>query len=135
MSVSHRSDRIDLDAELLKNLHRKCLGWKERMHEILLENGSKIGYSSLTRRVRELGLDQIKSRCGRVEDEIGKEMQHDTSEYHLLLSKKKLKMIASMLYFRFSKQRYLKFYPAFDRFVMEQAQWHRITVPVSPSMA
>lgn len=117
--VSCRSDRIDLDAELLRDLHRKCLGWKERMHEVLLENGIKIGYSSLTRRVRELGFDRINTRCGRVEDEIGKEMQHDTSTYKPLLSGKKTRLIASMLYFRYSKQRYLKFYPAFDRFRMK----------------
>jgi hypothetical protein len=46
-------------------------------------------------------------------------MQHDTTIYFIQVGSQKIKVIASLLYFRYSKIRYLKFYRNFDRFRMQ----------------
>jgi len=46
-------------------------------------------------------------------------MQHDTTVYTVLLGGQRTRVIASLLYLRYSKRRYLKFYRAFDRFRMK----------------
>jgi transposase len=116
-----RKDRIEIDPQLLRRLYNECNGWIQRTHEKLTEEeGVKIGYSTLTRMIRELDLGQPrKKRCARVPDEPGAEMQHDTSPYILKIGDKKVKVVASIIYFRYSKIRYLKFYRSFDRFKMK----------------
>jgi hypothetical protein len=70
--------------------------------------------------LRELGLGQAaKVRCDRVPDEPGAEMQHDTTVYRVKLNGRPTKVVASLLYLRYSKRRYLKFYRAFNRFAMK----------------
>lgn len=115
-----RRDKKPLDGELLARLYRECDGWTQRIHERLREEEKiAIGYSTLTRRVRELGLSQpAQQRCDRVPDEPGAEMQHDTSVYRVLLGMRWVRLIASLIYLRYSKRRYLKFYRAFNRFTM-----------------
>jgi hypothetical protein len=52
------------------------------MHEKLVEEeGLDVSYSTVCRRVRELGLGsgREQQRCDRVPDIAGAEMQHDTS--------------------------------------------------------
>jgi len=46
-------------------------------------------------------------------------MQHDTSPYLVKLAGRAVKLNASLLYLRFSKCRYLKFYHVFNRFFMK----------------
>lgn len=116
-----RSDKIDLCPEMLNRLHRECDGYGKRIHEKLMEEYDlKIGYSTLTGIIRDLSLGKaIKRRCDQVEDQPGAEMQHDTSEYKVSLGGKIVKLIGSLLYFRYSKVRYLKFYRFFNRFLMK----------------
>ena len=78
-----RNDKIEIDPDLLTRLYSDCQGRMQRMHEILTEeHGLKVGYSTLTRQVRELGLGGNRDgRCGQVEDQPGEEIQHDTSPY------------------------------------------------------
>src|SRR2546430_11823016 len=56
---------------------------------------------------------QQPSRCDRVPDTPGAEMQHDTSPYCIRLGDTPTKLIASLLYLRYSKRRYLKFFRVF----------------------
>ncbi|MGO8758705.1 MAG: hypothetical protein ACLQG3_11330 [Terracidiphilus sp.] len=116
-----RKDKIHIDPELLRRLYQQCDGWIERVHEILVEEeGVQVSYPTLTRAVRELGLGQpAKARCDHVPDEPGVEMQHDTSVYKVKLAGHPTRVIASLLYLRYSKRRYLKFYRAFNRFAMK----------------
>lgn len=116
-----RKDKQHLDPALLQRLHQECAGRVQRMHEKLVEEqGSQVKYSTLTRMVRELGLGApAQARCQRVPDEPGLEMQHDTSLYQIQLAGQRVKLVASLLYLRYSKRRYLKFYRAFDRFKMK----------------
>ena len=111
-----RKDKREIDAELLRRLYDECRGWAERVHERLQEEENiQIGYSTLTRMLRDLGLGKSRPvRCDRVPDEPGAEMQHDTSDYCVPLAGQRTKVIASLLYLRYSKRRYLKFYRVFQ---------------------
>ena len=116
-----RKDKQHIDEELLRTLHEQCDGRIQRMHEKLTEEqGIAVSYSTLTRMLRELGIGKArKTRCHQVPDEPGEEMQHDTTIYSIRLGDKLHKIIASVLYLRYSKRRYLKFYHAFNRFKMK----------------
>jgi transposase len=107
-----------LDPELLRQLHQECGGYAQRMAEKLREeHGIAVKYSTLTRHLRELGISlPMSQRCERVPDEPGAEMQHDTSPFTLLVGSERFRLQASLLYLRYSKRRYLQFYPLFDRF-------------------
>ena len=121
ISQTNRKDKTKINYELLTELYKNCNGIINRVHEILTEEYNvKIGYSTLTNLVRELEIrTPSKSRCSRVEDEPGVEMQHDTTIYRIMINEKKVSVIASILYYRYSKIRYLKFYSSFNRFAMK----------------
>ena len=93
----------------------------ERIHEKLAEEEKiQVGYSTLTRMLRKLDLGHNRpTRCDRVPDQPGAEMQHDTTVYQVKLAGKKTKVIASLIYLRYSKRKYLKFYRTFNRFAMK----------------
>jgi hypothetical protein len=121
MPARIRKDKIRIEAELLERLYRECDGWVQRVHEKLVEEeGVQVAYSTLTRLLRELGLSKDQpSRCDRVPDQPGQEMQHDTSPYWVRLGDTPTKLIASLLYLRYSKRRYLQFFRVFNRFRMK----------------
>lgn len=112
---------VRLDPHLLEALYKECAGRAQRVHEKLVEEeGVEVTYPTLTRRLRELGISApARSRCAQVPDEPGAEMQHDTTVYTIKLGGKPTRLAASLLYLRFSKRRYLKFYRAFNRFRMK----------------
>lgn len=116
-----RKDKIEIDQELLLRLYDECDGRVQRIHEKLSEEeGIKVGYSTLTSMIRELDFGRSqKRRCDRVPDEPGAEMQHDTSTYTIKIDGKQVRIVGSLLYFRYSKIRYLKFYRSFNRFKMK----------------
>jgi len=117
-----RKDKINVDDKLLGVLYAECDGYVQRMHEILTEEKNvKISYPTLVRRVAEAGLSSTPKddRSDQREDVPGEEMQHDTSDYKLMIGDKKIKVIASVIYFRYSKMKYLKFYRHFNRFNMK----------------
>jgi len=121
MPTAARKDKIQLDPELLGRLYRECDGWMQRIHEKLVEEEQvQVSYPTLTRALRELDLGRSrKVRCDRVPDQPGEEMQHDTTEYYLKLPGRRTRVIASLIYLRYSKRRYLKFYRVFNRFAMK----------------
>ena len=116
-----RSDKKQIDPQLLERLYRECDGWMQRIRERLVEeHGIQIGYSTLTRILRDLELSRRQpARCDRVPDEPGAEMQHDTSPFRVKLAGQWVLLIGSLIYLRYSKRRYLKFYRVFTRFVMK----------------
>src|SRR6266571_3347163 len=121
MPLHTRSDKIEIDADLLKRLYEECDGFAQRVHEKLVEEEHiSIQYSTLTRLLRELGISRNdEARCDRVPDSPGTEMQHDTSPYSVRLGDTRANVIASLLYLRYSKRRYLRFYRMFNRFRMK----------------
>lgn len=116
-----RQDKIHIDPVLLQKLYKECNGYAQRIHEILEEEkGIAIGYSTLTRTLRELGLGQPRNeRCDRRPDIPGAEMQHDTSDYTVKFKATPVKVIGSLIYMRYAKVKYLKFYHSFNRFAMK----------------
>jgi len=116
-----RSDKIVVPEDLLRRLYEACDGYVERVHEKLLEEeGIEVGYSTLTRLIRELGIGKDKKeRSGREPDKPGDEMQHDTTVYKVRFGETRVRVVASILYLRYCKQRYLKFYRTFNRFTMK----------------
>jgi len=121
MPHTTRKDKIRIDPELLRRLHADCGGWIQRVHEKLVEEEKiPVTYPTLTRMLRELGISKSPNvRCDRVPDEPGAEFQHDTSIYPVKLGDKLVRVVASLLYLRYSKRRYLRFYRAFNRFKMK----------------
>ena len=119
VSLTPRADKVTLDGVVLAELYKQCSGWKERIWEKLKdEHGIEIGYSSLTRQVRDLGLGQ-KPRAAHVGDEPGVEMQQDTSPYRIKIGGVITKIVGCSIYYRYSKMRYLRFYRGFTRFQMK----------------
>jgi transposase len=118
---TQRSDRTVIAPELLSRLYGECDGFVQRIHEKLAEEYHvEIGYSTLTGKIRELELgNPINQRCEEGKELPGAEMQQDTSDYKVRLGINPVKLIGSLLYFRYSKVRYLKFYRYFNRFVMK----------------
>jgi transposase len=118
-----RKDQIPVDKELLERLYKACHGRIQRIYEKLNEEEQiKIGYSTLARLISKQGLGRSKNRrCvdGEIYSIPGKEIQHDTSPYRIKIGCKLTRITASLLYFRYSKQRYLKFYRSFPRFQMK----------------
>jgi transposase len=116
-----RKEKVRIDPDLLRRLYDECEGWKQRMHEKLVEEEKiTIPYSTLTRILRELKIGcEPDPRCDRQPDKPGAEMQHDTSPYIRDIGGKPTPIIGSSLYLRYSKRRYLRFYPRFDRFRMK----------------
>ncbi|MHC1763373.1 MAG: helix-turn-helix domain-containing protein [Verrucomicrobiia bacterium] len=116
-----RSFTPPIDGDLLRQIYQECDGYVQRVFEKLQEeHGQTVKYSSLTRWLRQLGITlPAPSRCDRVPDEPGAEMQHDTSPFTIDLGQTPTKLQASLLYLRYSKRRYLQFYRAFDRFQMK----------------
>ena len=121
MPQAMRKDKIRIDPELIRRLYHECHGWLQRVHEKLVEEEKvQLSYPTLTRLVRELELGKSRNaRCDHVPDEPGVEMQHDTTVYRVELAGKPTRLIASLLYLRYSKRRYLKFYRVFNRFAMK----------------
>jgi transposase len=116
-----RKDKVAIDRELLERLYQECDGWIQRIHEKLLEEQKiDVKYSTLTRLLRERELSRPRQGpCAHVPDEPGAEMQHDTTVYQVPLAGKPTQLIASLMYLRYSKRRYLKFYRVFNRFAMQ----------------
>jgi transposase len=121
LPAATRKDKIRIDPDLLRRLYRECDGWAQRIHEKLVEEERiAVSYPTLTRLLRELGLSQTRpERCDHVPDVPGAEMQYDTTSYLVRLSDRPTRVNASLLYLRYSKRRYLRFYRRFNRFVMK----------------
>lgn len=116
-----RKDKIEVAEELLRSVYIDCKGYMQRMHEILTEEHKlSLSYSTLRRLLLQYGIGVSEpQRSERVADIPGEEMQHDTSEHWLEINGKRIKLICSGLYLRYSKMRYIKYYRRFNRFAMQ----------------
>ena len=77
-----RADKLALDEELLRRLYQECQGHLQRVYEKLVEEeGVAVAYSTLTRRLRELGIsDPPQTRCHQVPDAPGAEMTRSVQD-------------------------------------------------------
>lgn len=120
-SHSERKDKKTVDPDLLQQLYVSCNGYMQRMHEKLTEEYHiKMGYSTLRRIIHEKGIgEETAERSPHLVVLPGVEMQHDTSPYTIPIAGKNTRVIASGLYLRYSKMRYVVLYPYFTRFRMK----------------
>jgi len=116
-----RQDKITVSEDLLRRTYVDCNGYKQRIYEVLTEeHGLEIGYSTLTRLLRDLGIGRKhEHRYAHVEDVPGAEMQHDTSPHRVKLGNETVLVQCSSLYLRYSKMRHIQFYRSFNRWRMK----------------
>lgn len=116
-----RKDKIYVDEQLLRTLYTDCHGYAQRVHEILTEEHHlKLSYATVRRLLAQYCIGVYESqRSDRVPDRPGEEMQHDTSDHWITVGPRKIKLICSGLYLRYSKMRYIKYYRRFNRFTMK----------------
>jgi transposase len=116
-----RQDKIAVNEELLRRTYVACNGFRQRIYEVLTEeHGLTIGYSTLTRILRDSGIGRRhQHRYAHVEEVPGAEMQHDTSPHRVKLGTETVLVQCSSLYLRYSKMRYIQFYRSFNRWRMK----------------
>lgn len=116
-----RQDKITVSEDLLRRTYVECNGFRQRIYEVLTEeHGLAIGYSTLTRLLRDLGIGRKhQHRYAHVEEVPGAEMQHDTSPHRVKLGTETVLVQCSSLYLRYSKMRYIQFYRSFNRWRMK----------------
>lgn len=116
-----RQDKIGVSEDLLRQTYVACGGFRQRIHEVLTEEqGLKIGYSTLTRLLRESGIGRKhQHRYVHGVEVSGAEMQHDTSPHRVKLGNETVLLQCSSLYLRYSKMRYIQFYRSFTRWRMK----------------
>lgn len=111
------SSPFEKELPLIKELYLQCRGNVVRVQEILEDRGISIGYSTLTRLVREHGLrEPQRRRAGAYTFEPGIEMQHDTSPHKLVLCEKRVTAQCAGLVLAYSRKLFIKYYPRFTRF-------------------
>ena len=102
---------------LIRQAYDRCYGNVVRVQEILTEQGIAIGYSTLTRIVRDEGLRAPqKKRAGSYTFGPGEEMQHDTSPHKLILNDKPITAQCASLVLAYSRRLFIRYYPCFTRF-------------------
>ena len=88
-----------------------------RVRELLRdEHELEVGYSTLTRWVREAGLRAAPKRSGEYHFEPGEEMQHDTSPHRVLIGEKNMTAQCASLILAYSRRLFAQYYPRFTRF-------------------
>lgn len=105
---------------MVRDLYRRCDGYVTRVVECLeSEHRIVMPYSTIARYVNLLKLRPEKQKPGPSREIItgpGREMQHDTSPITVLLGKEPTKLHLAELVFCFSRNRYMEFFPRWERF-------------------
>jgi transposase len=88
-----------------------------RVRELLREEHElEVGYSTLTRWVREAGLRAAPKRSGGYHFEPGEEGQHDTSPHRVLIGEQRVTAQCASLILAYSRRLFAQYYPRFTRF-------------------
>jgi transposase len=117
-----RSPKQKIDTQLLQRLYEQCGGWIQCMHEKLAEEqGIEVKYSTLTRMLRQSGISKSQeSRCGQVPVNPVPRCSTTLPSIGSSSGEQLHRVVASLLYLRYSKGRYLKFYRCFNRFQLKR---------------
>lgn len=115
--IASEHPRLEIFVRLL---FKQCEGSAQRVQECLEDQyGISMGYSTLTRYLRHLGLRQPR-RGRKVSGEIitgpGVEGQLDTSPVHVRLGRDTFKLYLAHLILGFSRHRYAEFFARWTRF-------------------
>jgi len=88
-----------------------------RVRELLREEHElEVGYSTLTRWVREAELRTPPKRSGEYHFEPGEECQHDTSPHRVPIAEKSVSAQCASLILAYSRRLFVQYYPRFTRF-------------------
>lgn len=110
------STSFDEEMPLIREAFAGSRGNVVRVQEILADQGIAIGYSTLTRIVRDQGLRQKRKRAGEYTFGPGEEMQHDTSPHRVILDGKTVSAQCAGLILAYSRRLFIRYYPCFTRF-------------------
>lgn len=124
----NRTEPVEKDAkgavehlDRVRALYRDCKGNAVRIQEQLhREYGVEVGYSTLTKLIREGLLREPKKRAGKYQFTIGEEMQHDTSPHQVQIGGKVVKAQCASLVLHYSRMIFIQYFPGFTRF---EATW------------
>jgi hypothetical protein len=88
-----------------------------RVRELLREEHAlEVGYSTLTRWVREAELRTPPKRSGEYHFAPGEEMQHDTSPHRVPIGQKSVSAQCASLILAYARRLFAQYYPRFTRF-------------------
>jgi len=108
------------DAQTLawvRSCFERARGNGVRVLELLRdEHALDVGYSTLTRWVREAGLRAPPQRSGEYHFEPGEEMQHDTSPHRVPIGEKSVTAQCASLILAYARRLFAQYYPRFTRF-------------------
>jgi len=114
------AEEAPCDAQTLawvQSCFERARGNVVRVRELLRdEHGLELGYSTLTRWVREAGLRTPPKRAGEYCFEPGTEMQHDTSTHRVPIGEKTVSAQCASLILAYSRRLFALYYPRFTRF-------------------
>lgn len=101
----------------IRELTRRTRGNLVRVQELLHDEDIQIGYTTLTRLVREHELRDVHiKRAGFYEFQPGEEMQFDTSPHTITLDERRGLAHCATLVLGYSRKLYVQYYPVFTRF-------------------
>ena len=129
MPEAHRKDKLEPDRALISQVYKQCQGFARRTHEVLTQEYSiEMGYSTLNRLLLEIQAETDKKdeRGPPLIVKPGVVMQHDTSPHVLVVGGQKMLLQCAGLYYRYSKVRYIKYYPSFDKFAMKSFMYEAV---------
>ena len=107
--------------ELIRQVFRECRGNAVRVQEILARHHKlNIGYSTLTRMLRDLEIRKPKPPVGTYTFQPGQEMQFDTSPHRVLVGDRQMTLQCAVLVLAHSRYLYARYFPCFTRF---EAKW------------
>jgi transposase len=116
----HEAEKDGLFEEhlpFIAETYHQCRGNVVRVREILNERDISIGYSTLTRLVRDMGIREPQNkRAGAYVFEPGEEMQHDTSPHKVIINEKSFTAQCAGLVLAYSRKLFIKYFPRFTRF-------------------
>jgi transposase len=111
------STSFEDEMPVIREAFARSRGNVVRVQEILAQRGITIGYSTLTRIVRDQGLrEPARARAGEYTFGPGEEMQHDTSPHKVLLDGKPTTAQCAGLILAYSRRLFIRYYPCFTRF-------------------
>ena len=98
-------------------LHARCKGNLQRVHEELQAQGASLSYQALTAFCRRHGIGTTpKTACGEYHFKPGEEIQHDTSPHKVIIAGKERAAQTAAAALCYSHMLFFQCYPRFDRF-------------------
>jgi transposase len=119
--VKEKDGIITQHMDLIRSVFKQCKGNAVRVQEVLQQDHNlEIGYSTLTRALRDYEIRKPKPPVGTYHFEPGEEMQFDTSPHRVTLGEKTKTLQCATLVLAHSRYLFARYYPCFTRF---EAKW------------